>query len=223
MKQTKEYIQELLDRFDCGHTTEAEELWLADYFHNADTVPDEWLAHKELFESFKTDAYDFSQEELDAMLVPVDGMKAKVVRLWPWLVAACVAGALVLFLMPPKTTDKPVDERPAIAKAEPVPTIKAEQKEDIPETESTSEVSESKRQSKVKPKTAVAQQPAEEEPADEPVQMSDETKMELLMAYLTGSDQLQEEKVIDPEEEIRQIRQRGELLLGMCNPSDNSN
>ena len=67
MKQKKVDIAELLDKFLQGETSEAEEQLLTDYFCHADHIPEEWSLYKELFQSFRTDAYDFSSEELDAM------------------------------------------------------------------------------------------------------------------------------------------------------------
>lgn len=83
MKHTKENIKELLERFLNGQTTETEEQILADFFRDVDTVPEEWQAYKDISDSFKTDAYDFSDEEIDAMLTPKVEKKTKVIRLWP--------------------------------------------------------------------------------------------------------------------------------------------
>jgi len=49
MMTDRHYIQQLLDRFMAGSTTEAEEQMLADYFNTATDVPDEWEAYAILF------------------------------------------------------------------------------------------------------------------------------------------------------------------------------
>ena len=67
MKQEKVDIAELLDKFLQGETSEAEEQLLTDYFAHTEHIPEEWSLYKELFRSFRTDAYDFSSEEMDAM------------------------------------------------------------------------------------------------------------------------------------------------------------
>ena len=36
----------------------------------------------------------------------------RTVRLWPWLVAACVVGFMIMFLMPPKSA---TEEKPLVA------------------------------------------------------------------------------------------------------------
>lgn len=68
MKQKKMDIAELLEKFLKGETCEAEEQMLTDYFYHADQIPEDWHIYKELFQSFRTDAYDFSPEEMDEML-----------------------------------------------------------------------------------------------------------------------------------------------------------
>lgn len=101
MKYKKEYIEELLGRFLEGLTSEAEEQTLSEYFCSAEDIPAEWQEYKALFLSFKTDAYDFSEEEIDAMLTPTPEPKARVMRLWPWASAACVAAVVALFVWHP--------------------------------------------------------------------------------------------------------------------------
>lgn len=60
-------IEDMLARFMDGQTTEAEEQQLAAFFRSAENIPDEWKSYQELFLSFDTDAYVFSEEELDDM------------------------------------------------------------------------------------------------------------------------------------------------------------
>ena len=96
MIQTKENIGKLLERFVQGLTTESEEQLLSDYFCTAEAIPEEWMVYKELFDSFSTDVYDFSEDEKDAMLARVPRKKAKSVTLWIWAVAACAAAVMVI-------------------------------------------------------------------------------------------------------------------------------
>ena len=96
MIQTKENIGKLLERFVQGLTTESEEQLLADYFSTAEAIPEEWMVYKELFDSFSTDVYDFSEDEKDAMLARVPRKKAKSVTLWIWAVAACAVAVMVI-------------------------------------------------------------------------------------------------------------------------------
>lgn len=96
MIQTNENIGKLLERFVQGLTTESEEQLLSDYFCTAEAIPEEWMVYKELFDSFSTDVYDFSEDEKDAMLARVPRKKAKSVTLWIWAVAACAAAVMVI-------------------------------------------------------------------------------------------------------------------------------
>lgn len=115
MKQN-EYIASLLEKFLEGQSTEAEEQTLSEYFDSADDVPAEWAAYQELFRSFKTDAYDFSDEEIDAMLAPTPSKKGIVVGLLRWSAVACaiivvLAGAWLYFqdsAPSPTISQKPV-------------------------------------------------------------------------------------------------------------------
>lgn len=88
MKQ-KEYIASLLEKFLEGQSTEAEEQTLSEYFNSADDVPAEWAAYQELFRSFTTNAYDFSDEEIDATLAPTPSKKGVVINLLRWSAVAC--------------------------------------------------------------------------------------------------------------------------------------
>ena len=115
MKQN-EYIASLLEKFLEGQSTEAEEQTLSEYFNSADDVPAEWAAYQELFRSFTTDAYDFSDREIDAMLAPTRSNKGIVVNLLRWSAVACaiivvLAGAWLYYkdIAPsPTISQKPV-------------------------------------------------------------------------------------------------------------------
>lgn len=115
MKQ-KEYIASLLEKFLEGQSTEAEEQTLSEYFDSADDVPAEWATYQELFRSFTTDAYDFSDEEIDAMLAPTPSKKGIVVSLLRWSAVGCtiiavLAGAWLYYkdIAPsPTISQKPV-------------------------------------------------------------------------------------------------------------------
>lgn len=96
MIQTKENVGKLLERFVQGLTTESEEQLLSDYFSTAEAIPEEWMVYKELFDSFSTDVYDFSEDEKDAMLAQVPRKKAKSAHLWIWAAAACAVAVMVI-------------------------------------------------------------------------------------------------------------------------------
>jgi len=217
MKQSKEYIQEILNRFDKGQTTEAEEDTLKQFFCSAEDIPEEWEAYRELFCGFTTDAFDFSQEEIDAMFTPAPKSQRQI---WAWLAAACVIGIVALYLTPPKSTEDGVsDSQSLVARTEQTSQSKTDitlstqgQNTKRAETKASVQVEAPIRQRTVQPKaTDDTYTPAVEE--EDSVQMSEDTKIELLMASLTEDIPTIEE--IDIEDEIRLLRQRGERLMSM--------
>lgn len=97
MKYSNEYIEKLLGKFLEGQTTEAEEQILSDFFSNVQDIPAKWENHRLLFQSFKTDAYDFCEEDIDDMFAIKPARRAVMFRLLPWVSVACVAAAIVLW------------------------------------------------------------------------------------------------------------------------------
>lgn len=115
MNQTKEYIDALLARFVEGQTTEDEERTLKEFFSHAEEIPAEWEPYKVLFDSFDTDAYDVTDEELDTLLTPTLTAKGPKTPVKRWVPAACVAAVMALaFLLPWHRTAAP---EPAVAQA----------------------------------------------------------------------------------------------------------
>ena len=110
LKYNENNIKELLLRFSEGQTTEMEEEVLKDYFTHSDHIPEEWKAYKDLFSSFDTDAYDFTQEEVDAMFMTEPAKKRAI---WPWLSIAGIAACLILVftLYPRKSADTIVERK----------------------------------------------------------------------------------------------------------------
>ena len=143
----------------------------------------------------------------------------RIVKMWPWLAAACVAGFIIMLLMPPRTTtENPAEGQQLVV--EKVETLKAAedlQAEPTPKPENISietPVPSKAASTPQRPRRVVKKEPVEE-PQEEPVQMSEETRMELLMASLNQDVRQMED--INIEEEIRQMRMRGERLTSMCN------
>lgn len=135
----------------------------------------------------------------------------RIVRAWSWLAAACVVGFMVIFLTPPKTT---TEEIPLVAaKVETTkPVEEPKQVVSTPEPVSV-KVETPKRQKVKRPRRVV-----KDVPKEEPVEMSEETRKALILARLeTDMPQME---TIDPEEEIRQIRMRGERLISMYEGND---
>lgn len=106
MKYSREYIERLLGNFVDGLTTELEEQQLAEYFDTADDIPAEWQVYKDMFRSFKTDDYNFSNAELYAMFtsdISVDPSAAQIMpkhtlHVWRWTSVAACAAVVVAFV-----------------------------------------------------------------------------------------------------------------------------
>jgi hypothetical protein len=99
---TKEYINELLERFMEGDTTVPEEDVLSEYFHTAKNVPEEWKDYQTMFA-------EWSQP-------PVQETKRP---LWRWVAVAAAAVLLALFVtVLSRHTEQPMvaqmtEEKPA--------------------------------------------------------------------------------------------------------------
>lgn len=135
----------------------------------------------------------------------------RIVKMWPWLAAACVVGFIMMLLMPPKSA---TDGEQPVAKVE--TTKPAETKQAEPTPEPANVCTETPKQ----PKLHKRNRPlcVKSEPQEEPVEMSEETRLQLLLASLNKDEPQMED--IDTEEEIRQIRMRGERLISMYEEND---
>ena len=147
----------------------------------------------------------------------------RIVKMWAWLAAACIVGFIIMVLMPPKAaTENPAEGGRLVAKADTTIVEKQKATEDqqaepMPEPENVSVETSvpSKAVSTPRRPRQIAKEKPVEAPQEEPVQMSEETRMELLLASLNKDVPKMED--IDTEEEIRQMRMRGERLTSMCN------
>lgn len=125
MKQTRAYIEELLGKFLEGQTTEGEEQTLTEYFCESHDIPAEWQEYQALFRSFKTGAYDFSEEETDALLGTMQRQATGGTRTWTLVSAICAVAAMVLLVWQPwrhsaddGLAPAPGDGAPPVARAQ---------------------------------------------------------------------------------------------------------
>ena len=103
-KDTEILIQKYLN----GETTAEEERLLA-LEVSRDDAPDDWKVIAEMLGELTVDEALFDQ------MMAERSHKSRIVKLWPWLAAACVAALLIVFLSPPR---KDAPSKPQIAKVE---------------------------------------------------------------------------------------------------------
>ena len=103
-KDTEILIQKYLN----GETTAEEERMLA-LEVTRENVPDYWKVIAEMLGELTVDEALFNQ------MMAERSRKSRIVKLWPWVAAACVAALLIVFLSPPR---KDAPSKPQIAEVE---------------------------------------------------------------------------------------------------------
>lgn len=103
----KDNIEILIQKYLNGETTPEEEKVLA-LEVSRDDAPQEWKIIAEMLGELTVD------EALYDKMMAERNKKPRIVKLWPWLAAACVAGLLIVFLAPPKALHSSKEE-PQIA------------------------------------------------------------------------------------------------------------
>ena len=188
--------------------------------HDIDNYDDLYLELQDIEQMLAPKCEFHASESLKTEVLDKARQSAKprrTVRLWPWVAAACVAGVIALFLLPPEATDSnDVGGKLLVTKVE-KKTIQQPVKDEQPVVAEVAETETSKKQKRTNvhpPETTpnLGTPTEEHEPEESPVQMSEETQMELLMAYLSTPNQ-EMQREIDPEEEVKQLRLRGERML----------
>ena len=103
-KDTELLIQKYLN----SETTAEEERLLA-LEVSRDDAPDDWKVIAEMLGELTVDEALFNQ------MMAERSRKSRIVKLWPWVAAACVAALLIVFRGPPR---KDAPSKPQIAKVE---------------------------------------------------------------------------------------------------------
>lgn len=119
-KDTEILIQKYLN----GETTAEEERLLA-LEVSRDDAPDDWKVIAEMLGELTVDEALFDQ------MMEERSRKSRIVKLWPWVAAACVAALLIVFLGPPREKDS---IKPQIAK------VAIEHKQVLPKNKEVEEV-----------------------------------------------------------------------------------
>ena len=96
----KDNIEILIQKYLNGETTPEEEKALALEVSRED-APQEWKIIAELLGELTVD------EALYDKMMAERNKKPRIIKFWPWLVAACVAGLFMVFLAPPRAPHPP--------------------------------------------------------------------------------------------------------------------
>ena len=172
------------------------------------------MINKELIRQ-AADDIDIFEEDLSAEYEQICKSQSHRIIMWSWVAAACVAGVVIMFLTPPKADGNVDAGETVVAEVVKKKSEIKETKEEAPQPEVVAEASQTPKPQKTnnskqenQPEKAVAAEA-------EPVQMSEETKMELLMTSLMPQPQTVDD--IDIEEDIRQMRMRESRMLASMN------
>ena len=106
----KENVHTLLAHYMDGESTQEELRALKEYFSSTLDLPEELAPYARMFEMLDEKQPTPSAEALDRFSEDQVPVHRNHVRLWPLLVAACIAAFAVIFLTPPK-----MEENMAIA------------------------------------------------------------------------------------------------------------
>ena len=116
----------LIKKYLNGETTADEERLLA-LEVSREGVPDDWKIIAGMLGELTVDEALFDQ------MMAERRQKPRIIKLWPWLAAACVAGLLIIFLDPPR---EDASTQPQIAKVEPQnpqPVLKVQESDNVKE------------------------------------------------------------------------------------------
>ena len=96
-------IEILIEKYLNGETTPEEEKALA-LEVSRDDAPQEWKIIAEMLGELTVD------EALYDKMMAERNKKPRIVKLWPWVAAACVAALIIVFLVPPRALQPPKGE-----------------------------------------------------------------------------------------------------------------
>ena len=102
-KVTSENVQEYLNRYMNGESTQEELKLLKEFFGSTKELPADLRPYAQMFEMLEEKTQTPSVEALNRFAEgEVPAAHQRRVRLWPLVAAACIAAFAVIFLTPPK-------------------------------------------------------------------------------------------------------------------------
>jgi hypothetical protein len=211
-KETEILIQKYLN----GETTAEEERLLALEVSRKD-APDDWKVIAEMLGELTFDEALFDQ------IMAERKQKSRIIRLWPWVAAACVVALLVVFLGPPR---EETVSKPQIAKVEPKkteqevkavePTPVTTEKEIVAEPKPTKHIvakAVAKHHDKdVMPEQQVSEPQNQPEETVEPIAEPTDNTNDIAQVEEPVMQDFRHDAKIDFKEVTRSIRERGERV-----------
>lgn len=211
-KETEILIQKYLN----GETTAEEEKLLALEVSRKD-APEDWKVIAEMLGELTIDEALFDQ------IMAERKQKPRIIRLWPWMAAACVTALLIVFLGPPR---EETSTQPQVAKVEPkkietevkpvdpvpVSAEKEEATESIPAKRIVTKVVAKNHRENVMPKQQVTKYQNQPEKTIEPIADPMDEINDIAQVEEPAMQDFRHDAKIDFKELTRSIRERGERV-----------
>ena len=197
-KDTEILIQKYLN----GETTAEEERLLA-LEVTRENVPDDWKVIAEMLGELTVDEALFNQ------MMAERSRKSRIVKLWPWVAAACVAALLIVFLSPPRkdAPSKPQIAKVAIEHKQVLPKVKAAEGKPVePKAEKPLTIAKPRKPHKARQSVNVSKGMIEEE--KEPVKEN-----ATLRPVEEGDIVPYEDPMMQFAEQTRALRERGNRVI----------
>lgn len=188
---TRNETEILIKKYLNGETTAEEERMLALEVSRED-APEDWKIIAGMLGGLTIDEALFDQ------MMAERRQKPRIIRLWPWLAAACVAALLIVFFGPPR---EDVSPQPQIAKVKPQnpqPVHKVQESDNVKE----------KPQATDPPKVAKAQRKARKKQVAKP-----ESSERTLIKVETSDIIPFEDPYMQFAEQARLLRERGNRVI----------
>lgn len=197
-KDTEILIQKYLN----GETTAEEERLLA-LEVSRDDAPDDWKVIAGMLGELTVDEALFDQ------MMAERSRKSRIVKLWPWVAAACVAALLIVFLSPPRkdAPSKPQIAKVAIEHKQVLPKVKAAEEKPVePKAEKPLTIAKPRKPHKARQSVNVSKGMIEEE--KEPVKEN-----ATLRPVEEGDIVPYEDPMMQFAEQARTLRERGNRVI----------
>ena len=188
---TRNDTELLIQKYLNGETTAEEEMMLALEVTRED-APEDWKVIAGMLGELTIDEALFDQ------MMAERRQKPRIIRLWPWLAAACVAALLIVFLGPPREDVSPQPQIAKVKSQNPQPVHKVQESDNVKE----------KPQATDPPKVAKAQRKARKKQVAKP------ESSERTLIKVEASDIIPfEDPYMQFAEQTRALRERGNRVI----------